>query len=46
MHNEDLFRHLPNFELVEKNQVFKNDGLGFFEVMNDWELDTTKVEEV
>ena len=42
MHNEDLFRHLPNFELVEKNQVFKNDGLGFFEVMNDWELDTTK----
>ena len=42
MHNEDLFRHLPNFELVEKNQVFKNDGFGFFEVMNDWELDTTK----
>ncbi len=32
------FAHLPNHELVEENQVFRNDGTGRFETMPQWGL--------
>ncbi len=37
----DTFNHLPNFELVEENQVFRNDGVGSFVSMPDWSLNDT-----
>ena len=42
MHNEDLFDHLPGNELIEKNQVFKNNGKGHFISKDEWNLDSTK----
>ncbi len=32
------FAHLPNHELVEENQVFRNDGTGRFQTMPSWGL--------
>ena len=42
MHNEDLFDHLPGNELIEKNQVFKNNGTGHFISKDEWDLDSSK----
>lgn len=38
---QNMFGHLPNGELVEENQVFRNQGDGSFEPMPDWGLDST-----
>lgn len=35
---EDLFRHLPNNELVEENQIFMNSAGNEFIPISDWEL--------
>jgi enediyne biosynthesis protein E4 len=32
------FAHLPNHELVEENQVFRNDGRGMFQAVPSWGL--------
>lgn len=39
---ERLLSHLPNHELVEQNQAFRNDGMGVFEVMPAWGLGSTR----
>src|SRR3712207_8338675 len=36
-----MFGHLPGHELVEQNQVFRNNGLGQFIPMPDWRLGST-----
>jgi hypothetical protein len=36
-----IFAHLPNHELVEENQVFRNDGNGHFIPVPDWGLGST-----
>jgi enediyne biosynthesis protein E4 len=36
-----MFKHLPNHELVEENQVFRNDGSGRFVPMPAWGLNST-----
>ena len=38
---KEVFSHLPNFELVEKNQVFKGNAHSF-ESMQDWHLNATE----
>ncbi len=38
---QDLFGHLPNNELVEENQVFRNGGYGRFAAVPEWGLNTT-----
>lgn len=35
---QNLFGHLPNSELVEENQTFRNQGDGTFERMPAWQL--------
>lgn len=42
MATSETFAHLPDFELVEENQAFKNDGTGTFEVAPDWKLNQTE----
>ena len=42
MATSETFAHLPDFELVEENQAFKNDGTGMFEVATDWKLNQTE----
>ncbi len=37
----DIFSHLPNDELVEENQVYRNDGQGNFVPAPDWGLNST-----
>ncbi len=37
----DMFSHLPNGELVEENQVYRNDGNGKFETAPEWQLNAT-----
>ena len=38
----DNFSHLPNDELVEENQAFRNDGRGHFDLIGDrWRLNST-----
>jgi hypothetical protein len=37
----ELFGHLPNNELVEQNQVFRNDGSGHFVPALEWQLNAT-----
>lgn len=37
----DNFSHLPNDELVEENQAYRNDGNGNFVPMPDWHLNST-----
>ncbi|MBV7327450.1 CRTAC1 family protein [Chloroflexi bacterium TSY] len=37
----ELFRHLPNNELVEENQAFRNIGQGQFVPAGEWNLNTT-----
>jgi hypothetical protein len=34
--------HLPDHELVEENQVYRNDGQGNFVPMTDWGLNSTR----
>lgn len=41
MMEERMFRHLPNHELVEENQVFRNDKSGRFTPMPQWGLNST-----
>lgn len=41
MITDELFPHLPNGELIEANQVLRNDGNGQFRPMPDWQLNTT-----
>jgi hypothetical protein len=36
-----MFKHLPNHELVEENQVFRNNGSGRFTPMPAWGLNST-----
>jgi hypothetical protein len=36
----DNFSHLPNDELVEENQVYRNDGQGNFRLMSGWALNS------
>jgi hypothetical protein len=36
-----MFSHLPGHELVEQNQVFRNNGLGQFVPMPEWRLGST-----
>lgn len=38
MATAQTFGHLPNFELVEENQVLRNDGEGGFVAMAEWGL--------
>ncbi|MEM7131879.1 MAG: CRTAC1 family protein [Chloroflexota bacterium] len=38
---QNMFGHLPNGELVEENQVFRNRGDGTFEPMPRWGLGST-----
>lgn len=38
MATSQTFGHLPNFELVEENQVLRNDGEGGFEAVYEWGL--------
>lgn len=38
---QNLFKHLPNGELVEENQALRNQGDGTFERMPDWQLGST-----
>ena len=39
--NKPTFAHLPQHELVEENQAFRNDGTGAFIPMPDWNLGST-----
>lgn len=39
---QNLFSHLPNGELVEENQAFRNQGDGTFKRMPDWQLGSTR----
>jgi enediyne biosynthesis protein E4 len=41
MMESTTFAHLPNHELVEENQSFRNDGSGHFEIMPNWGLNST-----
>lgn len=41
MIEETLFTHLPDHELVEENQAFRNEEGLHFEPMPGWELDST-----
>ena len=41
MIEERMWAHLPNHELVEENQSFRNDGTGDFKKMLDWGLNAT-----
>jgi hypothetical protein len=41
MMEERMFRHLPDHELVEENQVFRNDGKGRFTPIPEWGLNST-----
>lgn len=41
MMEERMFGHLPNHELVEENQAFRNDGGGRFTPMPQWGLNST-----
>lgn len=41
MIEERMFKHLPNHELVEQNQAFRNDGRGRFTPMPGWGLNAT-----
>ncbi|MBV7327609.1 CRTAC1 family protein [Chloroflexi bacterium TSY] len=36
----EIFNHLPNDELVEENQVFRNDGHGYFVPQEKWGLNS------
>jgi len=36
----DNFSHLPNDELIEENQVYRNDGQGNFVAMPSWRLNS------
>ena len=38
----NMFGHLPNHELVEENQAFRNLGNGVFELAPQWRLDATE----
>lgn len=38
---EELFGHLPNNELVEQNQAFRNDGSSHFITTPEWGLNAT-----
>jgi hypothetical protein len=38
----DLLAHLPDGELVEENQAFRNDGTGHFAVARAWGLGSTR----
>lgn len=38
---EELFGHLPGYELVEQNYAFHNTGYGYFREAADWGLNTT-----
>jgi hypothetical protein len=40
MIEETLFAHLPNHELVEKNQAFRNEGGLRYRLMPGWRLDS------
>jgi hypothetical protein len=40
MIEESLFAHMPNHELVEKNQAFRNEGGLRFRLMPGWRLDS------
>ncbi len=37
----DLFGHLPNGELIEENQAYRNRGNGYFERASQWQLAAT-----
>ncbi|MCE7983747.1 MAG: CRTAC1 family protein [Caldilinea sp. CFX5] len=39
---QNLFAHLPNGELVEENQAFRNQGDGTFERLPAWQLGSTR----
>lgn len=41
MIEERMWAHLPNHELVEENQAFRNDGSGGFVKMPSWGLNAT-----
>ncbi len=41
MIEERVWSHLPNHELVEENQAFRNDGQGNFVKMPQWGLNAT-----
>jgi hypothetical protein len=38
---KNLFNHLPNDELIEENQAFRNTGKGRFSYASDWGLNAT-----
>lgn len=38
----EMFAHLPNHELVEKNQVLSNSGYGHFRPVPEWGLSSTR----
>ena len=38
---QELFEHLPNNELIEENQAFRNDGNGHFNPAPAWGLNAT-----
>ncbi len=42
MATSETFGHLPDFELIEENQVFRNLGDGSFETITDWNLNQTE----
>lgn len=42
MATAETFGHLPNFELVEENQAFRNDGTGNFLPAPNWFLGATE----
>lgn len=41
MASYETFNHLPDYTLVEENQVLKNDGAGNFIAMPEWRLNLT-----
>ena len=42
MATSETFNHLPDYELVEENQAFRNLGNGKFETAADWNLGQTE----
>ncbi len=42
MATSETFAHLPDYELIEENQAFRNDGTGMFEAATDWALNQTE----